>query len=90
MVDVSALATPIGQLLEHIIGKDIWLLGLFTIILFVVFIVVRGGDLITFSAVLVPLIVVLGVSLAPSWLIIPAIVALVVVLYLGWRYLFPT
>ena len=90
MVSVSAVATPIGQLLESIIGTHIWLLGLFVLILFIVLIVYRGGDLITFSAVLIPLIIVLaGAGLLPAWLAVPAVFVLIVVIYLGWRYLFP-
>jgi hypothetical protein len=91
-MDISALASPIGQLLESIFGASfIWALGIFVLIVFIVFIVLRGGDLITFSAVLIPLIVVLGgAGLLPAWLIMPAVVVLIIALFLGWRYLFPT
>jgi hypothetical protein len=92
MVDVSALAGPIGVLIESIFGSSfMWAVGIVVLILFIVFIVLRGGDLITFSAVLIPLIVVLaGAGLMPAWLIMPALVVLIIALFLGWRYLFPT
>jgi hypothetical protein len=92
MVDVSALATPIGLLIESIFGAGfLWAVGIVVLLLFVVFIVLRGGDLITFSAVLIPLIVVLAAAgLLPAWLIMPALVVLIIALFLGWRYLFPT
>lgn len=93
-LDVSALATPIGQLFQNIFGGNMILLGILVVFLFIVYIVMRGGDLITFAPVLVPLVIILaadGVGLLPQWLLqIPVLIVLVFAVYIGWRQIFPT
>ena len=91
MIDASSILIPIGELLQNIFGSNMALLGLLCTLVFVVFIVFNGGDLITFSPVLIALLLVLvGAGLIPNWLFIPVLLVLAFLIYKAYRDWFPT
>lgn len=84
MVGLTEIEAPISQMIQSTVGSSIWIIGVITLLVFIIFMVYLGLDLTTGALILIPLIIILtAAGLLPAWVIVGLILVSTVIIALA-------